>query len=159
MSQRAEEIAKRFDTLNKELVGFVAGCTADNWSKICSGENWPVAVVARHIAAGHYRALELAKMIVEGRQLPELSQEIIDQSNARHAEKHAGCTKDEVLKFLRENGSALTEYVAGLDDADLDRTGHLAIAGGTISTQQVIDNIIILPATEHFANIKAAIGS
>jgi hypothetical protein len=158
MSQRAKELAKRFATLNNEIISFVESCPQEDWSKVCSGENWPVGVVARHVAAGHYRALELAKMIVEERQLPELSPEKIDQSNARHAEKHAGCTKDEVLGLLRKNGSTITDYVTGLDDAELDRTGHLAAAGGTISTQQCIDNIIILSATEHFANMKAATG-
>jgi hypothetical protein len=46
--------------------------------------------------------------------------------------------------------------VAALDDADLDRTGHLSSAGGTISAQQFIENIIILSGTEHLANMKAA---
>jgi hypothetical protein len=40
----------------------------------------------------------------------------------------------------------------------LDRTGQLAVAGGTISTQQFIENIIILSATDHFENMKATIG-
>jgi hypothetical protein len=65
---------------------------------VCPGENWPVGVVARHVAAGHYRVLGLAKMIVEGRQMPDISRDGIDQANAQHAEKHAGCTKDEVLR-------------------------------------------------------------
>ena len=42
-------------------------------------------MVARHVAAGHYRVLALAKMIVEGRQLPDISREGIDQANAQHA--------------------------------------------------------------------------
>jgi hypothetical protein len=158
MSLRAEELAKRFATFNKEIIAFVESCRAEDWTKVCSAENWPVGVVARHVAAGHYRALGLARMIVEGRQLPELSREGIDQANAQHAEKHAHCTKDEVLGLLRENGSAISGYLAGLDDADLDRTGNLSLAGGAISTQQVIDNIIIQSATEHLASLKAATG-
>ena len=96
--------------------------------------------------------------IVEGKQLPELSHEAIDEANARHAEKHAGCTKDEVLELLRKNGTAITDFIAGLADADLDRSGDLALAGGAISTQQVIDNIIIQSASEHLASLKAATG-
>jgi len=158
MSQRAEALAQRFKTFNDEIIAFVKSCPQEDWTKVCSGENWPVGVVARHVAAGHYRALALAQMIVAGKPLPELSREGIDQANAQHAEKHAGCTKDEVLGLLKKNGSAITEYVAGLKDAELDRTGHLPVAGGAISTQQVIDNIVIKSATEHFGNIKAATG-
>jgi hypothetical protein len=158
MSPRTEELAQRFTSFNNEIIAFVENCPEKEWNKLCAGENWPVGVVARHVAASHYRALSLAKMIVEGKQLPELSHEAIDEANAQHAEKHAGCTRDEVLGLLRKNGSAISEYLTGLDDAALDRTGNLALAGGAISTQQVIDNIIIQSATEHLASLKAATG-
>jgi hypothetical protein len=156
MSERAKELAQRFMTFNNEVVAFVENCSEENWQKVCSGEKWPVGVVARHITAGHYSAFGLAKMIIDGKQLPELSREAIDQGNAQHAQKHANCTKDEVLGMLREKGASAGDYVAALDDADLDRTGHLSSAGGTISAQQFIENIIILSGTEHLANMKAA---
>jgi hypothetical protein len=158
MSPRSEELAQRFTAFNNEVIAFVENCPEKDWRKVCAGENWPVGVVARHVAASHYRALALAQMIVEGKPLPELSREAIDEANAKHAGKHAGCTKDEVLGLLRENGSAISAYLAGLDDADLDRTGNLALAGGAVSTQQVIDNIIIQSAAEHLASLKAAVG-
>jgi hypothetical protein len=101
MSERAKELAQRFMTFNNEVVAFVENCSEENWQKVCSGEKWPVGVVARHITAGHYSAFGLAKMIIDGKQLPELSREAIDQGNAQHAQKHANCTKDEVLGMLR----------------------------------------------------------
>ena len=158
MSQRAREISELFKKFNKEVIAFVENCSDENWGKICSGENWPVGVVARHIAAGHYSAFGLAKMIVEGKQLPELTNETIDQGNAEHAKKHANCTKDEVLGILRENGSSVAEYVAGLNDADLDRTSNLPAVGGTISVQQFIENVLIHSGTEHLTNMKNVTG-
>jgi hypothetical protein len=155
MSQRAKELAERFRSFNNEMIAFVENCSAENWKRVCPGEQWPVGVVARHVAAGHYRAVGLAKMIVSGKALPELTNEAIDQSNAQHAEKHAGCTKEEVLGLLRENGSSLVDFVSELDDADLDRTAQLTLVGGTISTQQFVENIVILSATEHLENMKA----
>ena len=157
MSQRAKELSEQFMRFNKEVITFVEKCSDENWGKVCSGENWPVGVVARHIAAGHYSAFGLAKMIVEGKQLPELTNETIDQGNAQHAKKHANCTKEEVLGILREKGSSAAEYVAGLDDADLDRTTNLSVAGGTISAQQFIENIIIHSGTEHLTNMRSVI--
>jgi hypothetical protein len=158
MSQRATELAQRFLSFNNNMIAFVENCSEENWKKVCPGEQWPVGVVARHVAAGHYRAVGLAKMIVTGKELPELTDETIDQSNAQHADKHAGCTKEEVLGLLRENGTSLAGFVTELDDTDLDRAGQLAVVGGTISTQQFVENIIILSASEHFENMKAATG-
>ena len=158
MSQRAKELAERFLSFNNDMIAFVENCSEENWKKVCPGEQWPVGVVARHVAAGHYRAVGLAKMIVAGKELPELTNEAIDQSNAQHADKHAGCTKEEVLGLLRENGTSLAKFMTELEDPDLDRTGELAVVGGTISTQQFVENIILLSATEHFENMKATTG-
>ena len=156
MSQRAKKLSERFKGFNNEVIAFVENCSDENWEKVCSGEKWPVGVVARHIAAGHYSAFGLAKMIVDGKQLPELTNEAIDQGNAQHAKKHANCTKDEVLGILREKGSSVAEYVDGIGDEDLDRTSKLSVAGGTISAQQFIENIIIHSGTEHLTNMKSA---
>ena len=158
MSQRAKELSQRFMTFNNEVIEFVENCSDKNWRKVCSGEKWPVGVVARHIAAGHYGAIGLAKIIVAGKPLPELTQEAIDQGNAQHAEQHINCTKAEVLGILREKGLSIADYVAGLNDADLDRISTLSVAGGTISVQQFIENIIIHSGSEHLTNMKTAAG-
>ena len=64
-----------------------------------------------------------------------------------------------MLKILRENGASTADYVAGLSDADLDRTGHIAAAGGDMTTEQLIENIILRSGGEHFANVKGAAGA
>jgi hypothetical protein len=159
MSKRAVDLAERFKAFNNELIGFVENCSDGNWRKVCPGEQWSVGVVARHIAASHYGALGLAKMMVAGEKLPELTEGVIDQMNSKHAEKHRLCTRDEVLKILRENGSSAAEYVAGLSDTDLDRSGHIAAAGGDMTTEHLILSIILRNGGEHFASVKAAAGA
>jgi hypothetical protein len=159
MSNRAADLAERFKTFNDELIRFVENCPDENWRKVCPGEQWPVGVVARHIAASHYGALGLAKKMVAGENLPELTEGVLDQMNSKHAEKHRLCTRDEVLKILRETGSSAAAYVAGLRDTDLDRIGHIAAAGGDMTTEQLIENIILRNSGEHFANVKDAAGA
>ena len=96
-------------------------------------------------------------MIVSGEELPDLTMEAIDQGNAQHAQKHADCTKEEVLGLLREYGASMAEYIAGLDDAELDRTGQMAVAGGDVSTLQFVENIILKSGQEHLTSIRAAL--
>lgn len=43
--------------------------------------------------------------------------------------------------------------------ADLDRIGHIAAAGGDMTTEQLIENIILRSSGEHFANVKDAAGA
>ena len=159
MSKRAIDLAERFKAFNDELIGFVENCTDEDWRKVCPGERWSVGVVARHIAASHYGALGLAKTMVAGEKLPDLTEGVIDQLNSKHADKHCNCTRGEVLKMLRENGLSVADFVAGLSDADLERIGHIAAAGGDMTTEHLIANIILGAAGEHFAHTKAATGA
>lgn len=159
MSKRAADLAERLKAFNNVLIGFVETCSDENWRKVCPGEQWPVGVVVRHIAASHYGALGLVKMMVAGEKLPDLTEGVIDQMNSKHAEKHRHCTRDEVLKTLRESGTSAADYVAGLSDIDLDRSCRIAAAGGDMTTEQLIMILIIRSGGEHFANAKAATGS
>jgi hypothetical protein len=154
MNQRAKELAERLTTFNNDMISCVENCSDEDWQKVTSAEQWPVGVVARHVAAGHYGALEFAKMIVAGETLPELTMDTLDQNNAKHAEEHVNCTKSEVLGLLKQNGSSFTSFVAELDDEKLDRTGHLELAGGEISTQQLIEFVILQSGGEHLSNMK-----
>ena len=125
MNQRAKELAERLTTFNNDVISFVENCPDDVWQKVTSGEQWPVGVVAHHVAAGHYGILDWVKMIVTGVALPDLTMDAIDQMNAKHAEEHVNCTKSEVLGLLKQNGSSIIRFVAELDDEKLDRTSHL----------------------------------
>jgi DinB superfamily len=160
MDRKGKELAERFQAFNSKMRSLVQACTDDDWLKVCGGEGWTVGVVARHVAGGHYGAIiELAKMIIAGKKLPEFTAEAINQMNAQHAGKHANCTKSEVLGLLDKNGAAMLSFVNGLSDADLGRSGHMAVAGGEISVEQLIDRLVIGSAGEHLASMKAAVGA
>ena len=158
MGKRTIDLAERFKALNDEMIAFVEACPDEKWRKACPGEGWPVGVVIRHVAASHFGALGLVKMIVAGEKLPDLTGDAIDRMNLKHADKHRDCTRDEVLKSLREIGGSAVGYLAELGDADLDRIGHIAVAGGDLTVEQIIENIILLSAGEHLDHAKAATG-
>jgi hypothetical protein len=158
MAERAKKLAERLQSFSAEVAAFVEACSEADWQKRSDWEDWTVGVTARHIGAGHFQAVELAKMMVHGKTLPELTgQQVTDMAN-EHARKHAACTRKEVLDILRRHGSALADYVAGLSDAELDRSGHLALAGGTLTAEQLIKAVILKSGGEHFAHMKAAVG-
>lgn len=159
MSQRAGELAAKLEVFRSDIVAFVENCSDDDWGKTCSAEGWPVGVVARHLGASHLGVLDLAKMIVAGEPLPELTGEIIDRMNAQHAEKHAGCTKDEVLGILGAKVPEFVQYVAGLSDEDLGRTGYLTLLGSDVSIEKLIDLVVLNSGKAHFENMKIAVES
>ena len=158
MSQRAEELARRVRDFNNEVIAVVEKCSEEDWNKICEWEQWSVGVTARHIGAGHYSAVELAKMIVNKDPLPPIAEKDVIQMANDHAEKHSNCAQKEVLDILRNNGNGFADYVAGLDDDDLDRTGNMELTGGDVTTQQLIEFVAFHSGAEHLENIKKTLG-
>jgi len=94
MSARAKQLAERLRAFNGDIIAFVEGCSDGNWKKACEKEEWPVGVTARHIAAGHFEAVDLARMIVKGEKLPEFTMDqlvAMANAHARPARRlHAG---------------------------------------------------------------------
>ena len=157
MSAKAKTLAERLRAFSDDVIAFVEGYSEKNWSKGCAAEGWPVGVTARHIGAGHFEAVELVRMIVNGAPLPEFTMEQLVEMANEHARQHAGCAREAVVGVLSRNCAALADYVAGLSDADLERTGHLALAGGKLTAQQLIEAVILTSGGEHFASMKAAV--
>ena len=157
MNQKAKKLAERLRAFAEDVIAFVEGCSEKDWKKVCTAEEWPVGVTARHIGAGHFEAIGLARIIAGGQKLPEITMEQLVGMANEHARRHAGCTKEEVLGVLRCNGKALVDYVAGLSDAELDRTGHLTLAGGEVTAQQLMEMVMLQSGGEHLAHMKAAL--
>ena len=157
MNQRAQDLVKRFKTFNSEVIKFVEACSEGQWNKVCA-EEWKLGVVARHIGDGHYSAAtDMVKTIVQGETTPELTMEqVVEMANA-HAREHADCSRTEVLELLNSNGASFADYLAGLNDAELDRSAHVKLIGGEVSAQQLIEMVIFESAGEHFTNMKKAL--
>jgi hypothetical protein len=156
MEQQVKDLVESFTILNDEIKSFVRQCSEEDWKKVCRGEGWSVGVVARHIAGTHYSIIGLVKAVVAGGPLPEMSMDAIDQINARHAQKHADCTREEVLDMLSNNGTSIADFISGLSDEDLSRSAHFPLSGGDVSPRGLI-HMLLQGCSEHFSNIKTAI--
>ena len=117
-----------------------------------------MGVTARHVGAGHFDVVGITKMLVEGRKLPELTLDQINEMANQHAREHADCSKDEVLSILRSKGADLADFLAGLSDEELDRSGYFAAMKADITTRRWIEFVIFQSAAEHFAHIKNSDG-
>lgn len=158
MSQRGNDLAQKLRQFSDELTEVVRTLTDEDWQKVLPFEQWPLGAALHHMAAGHLGISSLARMIVNGEKLPEITMEGLKEIANQHAREHADCTKEEVLEILEKNSAEVVSFAAGLTDEDLDRTGHLA-ATGDVSTQQIIEYVVFMSAGEHFANIKKALAS
>ena len=104
MSGRAEELAKRFEQANDEVIAAVQNCSDEQWRRTCSGEQWSVGVTAHHIGTSYGPIAGMVQALATGQPVPPLTAELLDASNAEHARQFAGCTKEETIELLRSGG-------------------------------------------------------
>jgi len=157
MTNQAQQLADRLKAFNDELIHLIQPLDPDTWRKPCESETWSIGVVARHVGAGHYRAVELAKLIIAGQPVPEFPHDAIDQMNDAHAKKHADCTKEQVVAILEKHGGALVDYVAGLSDEELTRSARVPAFGAALSARQILEEMIIKSGSEHLASIRKTV--
>lgn len=157
MSQRATVLAERIKEFSDEVIRFVDNLSDAQWSKMCDWEHWTVGVTARHLGAGHLAIYDMAGMIVDGRELPQLSMDQINEMSNADAQEHVDCTKAEALERLRKNSSKMVKFVEGLSDADLDRKGSMPAFKGEVTTEQFLDFVIFQSGGQHFDSMKSAV--
>ncbi len=157
MSQRAKELSKRIETFRDEAIAFVEALSDEECNAECSMEEWTARVTARHIGAGHFGIFGMAKMILEGKELPQLTFEQINEMSDKDSREHSDAPREDALQALKTNGGELAVFVAGLSDDELDRKGSMPAFGGEASVNQIIEFVIFQSAQEHLDSIKKAV--
>ena len=157
MHPRAQALAEKIKAFNREMMGCVQSCTDEDWQQRCEAEDWTVGVVARHVGDGHYRVVELAKMIIAGSPLPDWTMDAVVQMANSHAREHADCTREDVLAVLESNADTLYKFIITLSEDELDRQGNMALLGGSISVQQILEILILQSGGDHLKSIRTAL--
>ncbi len=158
MSPRAESLAKQFETKAAEMTGVVAKLSDADWKKVTSAEKWSVGVTAHHLAGGHEAILGIVKTIAAGQSIPNFTTAMLDEMNAKHAREQAGCTKAETLALHEKGAAAAAAGVRALSDAELERSGTVFTGVPPMTTQQVVEGILINHITGHLGSIRKTVG-
>jgi uncharacterized damage-inducible protein DinB len=158
MSERATALAEHFEQVYAELIATVEACSDADWQRPCSEEGWSVSVVAHHIASACGPISSFVQAIATGANLPQVTPEMIDANNAKHAST-GSYRRDETLALLRQVSQQAAQGLRRLTDEQLDRTGSMPLTGGNpFSAAQMAEVALIGHPTQHLASIKAALG-
>jgi len=153
--KQSEAYVAQLTTINEEIVSTIAACTEADWRRVCAGEKRTVGVVAHHIATVEGTFVGFLQAFRAGEHgAPNISPEAVDQMNAEHAAAFATVGKPETLDLLRQNGTALTDLLAALDDAQLAQVAGV-FGGHELRVEQVVEWVLIGHFQEHLASIRA----
>jgi len=157
MSARAESLAKQFEAKAAEMTEAIEKLNEADWKKVTGAEKWSVGVTAHHAAGAHEGILGIVKAVAAGQSLPNLTMPMLDEMNTKHASEHASCTKAETLALHKKGAAAAAAAVRGLSDAELDRSGTVLTGMPAMTTQQIIEGILINHVNEHLGSIRATV--
>jgi hypothetical protein len=158
MGARAESLAKQFEAKAAEMTGVIKGLSDADWKKTTAAEKWSVGVTAHHVAGGHEGILGLVKTVAAGRSISNFTMAMLDEGNAKHARDHAACTKAETLALHEKGAAAAAAAVRALSDAELDQKGTVLAEMPAMTTQQVIEGILINHVNDHMGSIRKTAG-
>ena len=159
MGKRTEALATQLEQAVADFAKTVEGCTDTQWSAICNAEGWTVAQLAQHVAGQFPLEMTFITAAAEGKQMPSLTGEQLNEKNEGRAAKNRSVTKAAVLQELRTNATSTAAYIRALADEQLDRTGPLSLADGAqLTTEQyILGPVLIAHVTEHLESIRDAI--
>ena len=158
MSARAESLATQFEARVTDMTETIEKLTEADWKKVTSAEKWTVGVTAHHVAGAHEGIAGIIRAVAAGQSMPHFTMAMLDEMNAAHAREHADCTRAETLALHKKNAAAAAALVRGLSDAELDKSGTVLTGMPAMTTQQIVEGILINHVSEHLASIRATGG-
>ena len=157
MSARAQSLADLFERTNNELIQFATSLSGADWMRYCPNEERNIAALVYHVAVGYPFELRVFKAIAAGDPLPNLSRADLDAMNAEDGEAHANEEREETLDLLRRNGAQAAEWVCGLNDDDLRKTGEYIEGIPEMTIEQWIERVLIGHIGMHLASMRAVV--
>jgi len=159
MSNRSEQLANRIEEGAAGLAAFAETLSEAEWrTPVSATDRRTVGVVVHHVANMYPLEVEAAQAIAAGKDVTNVTPEVINQINAKHAQEQAQVTKSETLALLRRNSSAAAEAVRTFSDEDLDRAGPFGLSfGAPVTAQFVIEDHALRHSWHHLARIRKAL--
>jgi uncharacterized damage-inducible protein DinB len=158
MGARAESLAKQFEAKAAEMTETIKKLSDADWKKTTAAEKWSVGVTAHHVAGAHEGILGIVKTLAAGQSIPNFTMDMLHEMNAKHAKEQANCTKAETLALHEKGAAAAAAAVRGLSDVELDRKGTVLAEMPAMTTQQVIEGILINHINDHMGSIRKTVG-
>ncbi len=150
----ATDIATEFEATNQAVIAFASARSDEDWQHTCPGENWPLAGVIRHIAAGYATAQGWIHGYLESQPIP-IDPEEIDRHNEARAVEFGRTSKPTALDLLTKEGEAVIRLLRGLTDQQLAIT-HPVLSGRELSTAQLV-KILVRHTRGHLDSAKSAV--
>ena len=159
MNYRSEQLAKRIEEGAAGLATFAETLSEAEWqTPVSVTDRRTIGLVVHHVANMYPIEVEAAQTIAAGTAANDVTWDLINQINARHAADFARVSKSDALELLRRNSRAAAEAVRTFTDEQLDRAAPFGLSyGAPVTAQFVIEDHALRHSWHHLARIRAAL--
>ena len=161
MGARAEALASRIEQGAAQLAAYVEKLSDDDWKRPVAQERdgRPVNVIVHHVASVYPIEVELAQAVGSGKNMSEVTWDVVKNMNAGHAKDNASVSKQDALALLRKNSSDAAAAVRQMTDEQLDTAAPFGLSFDCpVTAQFVIEDHAVRHSWHHLARIKETLG-
>jgi hypothetical protein len=159
MSHRSEQLASRIEEGAAGLAALAQELSDAEWQlPVSATDRRTLGVVIHHVASMYPIEIGVVRAIAGGNAALDVTPEVVNQINAKHAVEHERPGKAETLELLRRNSRAAAEAVRALTDDELDQAAPFGLSfGAPVTAQFVIEDHPLRHSWHHLARIRAAL--
>lgn len=157
MSERAKELANRFEEVAERFARVVEALDPAQWQVWCPNEERTVAALARHVAMGYVVEIEAFQALANGKPGRTWTRARLAQVNAEDGQQFAACDQEETVRLLRAHASRAAAVVRTLSDEQLGRRGVYVVEAPELTVDEWIERVLIGHPETHLRSIRAAL--
>ena len=161
MGARAEALASRIEQGAAQLAAYVEKLSDDDWKRPVAQERdgRPVNVIVHHVASVYPIEVQLAQAVGSGKNMSEVTWDVVTNMNAGHAKDNANATKQEALDLLKKNSREAAAAIRQMTDEQLDTAAPFGLSfDAPVTAQFVIEDHAVRHSWHHLARIKDTFG-
>lgn len=161
MGARAEALAKRIEQGAAQLAAYAEKLSDAEWKTPVNPERdgRPVNVIVHHVASVYPVEIQLAQAIGSGKDMSDVTWDVVKNMNAGHAKENANVSSADALDLLRKNSSDAATAVRAMTDEQLETAAPFGLSfGAPVTSQFVIEDHALRHSWHHLARIKETLG-
>ena len=157
INRRANALAERLEQGARALEAIATALTETEWQTPILGDGRTIGVVVHHVATMYPLEIQLAQALAAGKPIADVTWDVVNELNAKHARENSAVTKEEAIELLRRNSAAAAAAIRALSDEELDRAETVSLNANTpLTCQFFLEDHAVRHSYHHLARIRAA---
>jgi hypothetical protein len=161
MSTRAEALASRIEQGAAELAAYAEKVSDADWQRPIAAERdgRALGVIVHHVATVYPIEVQLAQAVGSGKNMSDVTWDVVKKMNADHATANSGASKQDALDLLRKNSAEAAAAIRQMTDEQLDTAAPFGLCfDAPVTAQFVIEDHAVRHSWHHLARIKETLG-